>query len=54
MLLKDFTQRTREGEIQDVGPLDLGLSYLDFGERPCQFGLQLQGSKEATASKRVK
>ena len=54
VLLKDFAQRTREGEIQDVGPLHLGLSYLDFGERPCQFGLQLQGCKEATASKRVK
>ena len=53
VLLKDFAQCTREGEIQDVGPLHLGLSYLDFGERPCQFGLQLQGSKEATASKGV-
>ena len=53
MLLKNFTQRTREGEIQDIGPLNFGLSYLDFGERPCQFGLQLQGSKEATVSKGI-
>ena len=35
VLLEDFAQRTREGEIQDVWPLHLGLSDLNFGERPC-------------------
>ena len=51
--LKDFAERTREIEVEDVGPLELGLTNLYCGECPRQLSLHLQWSEEAVASKSV-
>ena len=51
--LKDFAERTREIEVEDVGPLELGLTNLYCRECPRQLSLHLEWSKEAVAGKGV-
>ena len=51
--LKDFAERTREIEVKDVGPLELGLTNLYCGECPRQLGLYLEWRKEAVSGKGV-
>ena len=46
MHLKDFAERTREIEVKDVGPLELGLTNLYRGECPRQLSLHLEWSEE--------
>ena len=51
--LKDFAERTREIEVEDVGPLELGLTNLYRGECPRQLSLHLEWSEEAVTGKGV-
>ena len=53
MHLKDFAERAREVEVEDVGPLKLGLTNLYRGECPRQLSLHLEWSEEAVAGKGV-
>ena len=51
--LKDFAEGAREVEVEDVGPLKLGLTNLYRGECPRQLSLHLEWSEEAMAGKGV-
>ena len=51
--LKDFAERTREVEVEDVGPLELGLTNLYRGEGPCQLSLYLEWSEEAVTGEGI-
>ena len=53
MHLKDFAERAREVEVEDVGPLKLGLTNLYRGECPRQLSLHLEWCEEAVAGKGV-
>ena len=51
--LKDFAERTREIEVEDVGPLEFGLTNLYCGECPRQLSLHLEWSEEAVTGKGI-
>ena len=51
--LKDFAERAREVEVEDVGPLKLGLTNLYRGEGPCQLSLYLEWSEEAVTGEGI-
>ena len=53
MHLKDFAERAREVEVEDVGPLEFGLTNLYCGEGSCQLSLYLEWSEEAVTGKGV-
>ena len=53
MHLKDFAERAREVEVEDVWPLELGLTNLYRGECPRQLSLHLEWSEEAVTGKGI-